>query len=317
MTEKELIDTYESAYEEEFERYLSLANQFIEKARDKDYAKNLGLALVTLLTTFQASKVNNDIIARFDHIYKLGGSMLDVINAIPEILESNKILSEKWRTENKHQVSIEYKKIFGIPYGIKRINLRPALRVGSVFEYLTTDKDIAVELAKLKASFDVKNYVQIELTKKGFLRGNTHKTIDFSSDLLQILKAALEDNDLDEFFKGLQSLFASLPYALKVTEGYFHSHIDLVMRIIGVTIRSEEETNIGRIDSIIETGKYLYILEFKLSDSVAALEQIMLKKYYQRYYTSTKEVILVGVALNAKERNIADWKILPLKNVFK
>ncbi|MCD8292024.1 MAG: PD-(D/E)XK nuclease domain-containing protein [Prevotella sp.] len=37
-----------------------------------------------------------------------------------------------------------------------------------------------------------------------------------------------------------------------LSEGYFHSNIHLVLKLLGVNVISEDATNIGRIDAAIE-----------------------------------------------------------------
>jgi hypothetical protein len=58
---------------------------------------------------------------------------------------------------------------------------------------------------------------------------------------------------------------------------------------------------------VIETDKYIYILEFKMEDAQNAMAQIHEKKYYERYKIKNKQIILVGVSFSKEKRNIDRW----------
>lgn len=122
------------------------------------------------------------------------------------------------------------------------------------------------------------------------------------------IKQMLIEGKVDDFFKEVKSIFASMSYNMKVTEGYFHSNIHMLLKTLGINIVSEDETNIGRIDSVIEFDDVIYIIEFKTSSPDIAIEQIKDKKYYEKYLTKGKKIVLVGVACNTSEKNISNWK---------
>ncbi len=123
------------------------------------------------------------------------------------------------------------------------------------------------------------------------------------------LKQYLIDGSYDDFFNDIKSIFASLSYQLKITEAYFHSNIHILLKTIGFDIESESETNIGRIDSVIELDNKILIFEFKTSSADIAIDQIKEKKYYEKYLIKRKEIIFIGVSCSLTERNITNWKI--------
>ena len=96
---------------------------------------------------------------------------------------------------------------------------------------------------------------------------------------------------------------------MKVTEAYFHTSIHVLLKTLGFSIVSEDETNIGRIDSTIELDTKIIIMEFKTSDSAEALAQIQERKYYEKYLIKRKDIFLVGVGCSLVERNIKDWRV--------
>jgi hypothetical protein len=311
MNDQELIEIYEKAYKEEYDKNLQIATTFYEQARDKEYALKLGIMIVAFISSFRnSSDLEKEISEMYDHVYKLGGTIVDTIRSIPPIVEEYKKRIEEQNASEKGNITVEYKKFLGIPYAIKQINLGK-IRMASPFESLITEKEIAEELARQRSLFDLIKYLQMKYIEetKGLLDAKEKNILPTELEPLLNLKTALEVNDLETFIKSLQSVFASMSYSMKIKEGYFHSHIHLILKILGFNIESEVETNQGRIDSVIETDNYIHIIEFKLNDSAIALQQIKEKKYYQKYLTSKKKIILVGIAVDSEERNIINWQM--------
>ena len=247
MTDKELLKLYETAYKEEFDNNFKLVNQFYDQARDKKYAVQLGLGITSFLFSFRnASKLEKEIMKTFEHTFKLGGSIADTIKTIPNVIEQYKIEEKEYEKTNKNDVSVEYKKIFGIiPIGIKQVNIKGGIRIGSPFESLLTDNEIAVELAKQRAIIDLLEKLKTKYIELGGLSNLTESEL-IENNLLPVeyqtllnLKTSLASNDLVSFFKIIQGVFASMSYDMKITEGYFHSHIHLVLTLLDFKIESE------------------------------------------------------------------------------
>ncbi len=124
------------------------------------------------------------------------------------------------------------------------------------------------------------------------------------------LRHALENNNLESFAQTIRALLTTIPSNLHIErEAYYHSLIQLLCTVLGFDTRCDVATSKGRIDLVISTEKYLYVIELKFNESAQkALEQIHDRKYYEKYLTSEKEVVLVGMALNYKEKELAvDW----------
>ncbi|NUM72282.1 MAG: PD-(D/E)XK nuclease domain-containing protein [Ignavibacteriaceae bacterium] len=112
------------------------------------------------------------------------------------------------------------------------------------------------------------------------------------------IKEALESGDTSLFLSSLRELFAQIPSVLYMDEEkYYHSLFIMIMYMSGIEIESEVNTNIGRIDGVIETKDKIYIIEFKLDKTPGeALQQIFRKKYYEKYTGREKEIVLMGVS---------------------
>lgn len=144
----------------------------------------------------------------------------------------------------------------------------------------------------------------------------TQKGPGVSTEILDRLSEAIDDDDLDRIIQELKALFASIPYHIFIgeKEAYYHTVIYLALKLAGADTISEDSTNKGRIDAVMETGHKIYIIEFKLgkNSEVAALEQVKSKGYHEKYLERGKHIVLVGVGLDPEERNIGEYAIEPL-----
>jgi Predicted AAA-ATPase/PD-(D/E)XK nuclease superfamily len=114
------------------------------------------------------------------------------------------------------------------------------------------------------------------------------------------LKSALTHNNIDAFCTELKILLAHIPYTLHISrESYYYSLLQLMLSLLDMNAQSEILTDKGRIDLTLETKTHLYIFELKFNTkAIAALQQIETKKYYQRYLTQKKGIILIGLSFN-------------------
>ena len=72
----------------------------------------------------------------------------------------------------------------------------------------------------------------------------------------------------------------------------------------------EAHTPNGRVDVVMLTDGTLYLIELKLNQSAqAAMQQINLKQYDQRFALCGKPVVKVDINFDATKGNIEDWMI--------
>jgi hypothetical protein len=130
--------------------------------------------------------------------------------------------------------------------------------------------------------------------------------------ILPGIKKALEEKDIDSFVEIIRVLFSGIPYNISLSryEAYYHSLIYIVLKMSGMDILPEKETNIGRIDAAVETEKYIYIMEFKMGSADEAINQVFEKKCYESFRLKKKEIILLGIGFSQEERNISGFKHL-------
>ena len=93
-------------------------------------------------------------------------------------------------------------------------------------------------------------------------------------------------------------------------EHYFQTVIYMVFTLLGKYVVCEMHTFNGRIDCIVETDEYVYILEFKRDkDADDALAQIEDMKYALPYAADKRKLYKVGVNFDSETRMLTDWKV--------
>jgi hypothetical protein len=119
----------------------------------------------------------------------------------------------------------------------------------------------------------------------------------------------VEAGKVDEFFKRLSSLFADTPYELiKDLENHYQNVLFIVARLMGLYVKAEYHTSEGRIDLVLQTDVYTYVMEFKLDGTAEeALAQINDKNYALPFAVGNRKVVKIGVNFSSATRNIERW----------
>lgn len=123
----------------------------------------------------------------------------------------------------------------------------------------------------------------------------------------------LDKQDLKAFFKIINIFFAKIPYSLfnQGDEGTYQAIFLSLLEVMEIRTRAEEQTNLGRIDLVVEMKKVIYIFEFKIDKNAEeALQQIGEKKYKEKYLNHNKEIATIGINFSSKKRTISDWKAI-------
>ena len=157
------------------------------------------------------------------------------------------------------------------------------------------------------------NYPNMEV-KESFLNNilmNFSENSDNDEIMIFNLVENLKNNDLESFFQIIKDIFYKIPAVIFMAdrEAYYQTIIYVILTLIGIRINVEIHTNKGRIDAVAETNEKIYVMEFKMSSSNQAIKQIETKKYYEKYLSSGKEILLVGISFDTEERNIRDYTV--------
>ena len=143
------------------------------------------------------------------------------------------------------------------------------------------------------------------------LRGNSDIQ-SIQSDLL----LAIQLGNLPEAMKCLKALIADVPYSNKKLasmdmEERYRLIMSTIFNAIGCRVEAEKMIATGRIDMVVETTQYIYVLELKLSDNGgvdAAAEQIRAKQYAEPFKADKRKVIALAIELDDRGKGLVDWK---------
>ena len=115
--------------------------------------------------------------------------------------------------------------------------------------------------------------------------------------------------DIDGFMERLQSFLADCPYELaKDVELHYQNVLFIVFRLAGLYTKVEYHTSRGRIDLVLQTDSYVYVMEFKLDGTAEqALQQIEEKQYALPFAKDSRKVYTIGVNFSSETRNIDKW----------
>lgn len=128
---------------------------------------------------------------------------------------------------------------------------------------------------------------------------------------------SLRTGDVERFMELMTAELASVSYEFqrkdneKECERYFqHTFYLILMLTSKFFVLAERRTSNGRIDCVIETPKFVYIMEFKHNGSAeAALQQIKDKNYAAPYMASGKKIICLGINFSSATGTIDKYEI--------
>ena len=121
----------------------------------------------------------------------------------------------------------------------------------------------------------------------------------------------VESGNPEGFMERLQSLFADTDYEITgKLEKYFQNSMYLVFKLLGFYAEVERRTSRGRIDIVIQTADYVYVMELKLDGTADdALRQIDERGYADPFMSGNRHIYKIGVNFSSATRGIEEWKI--------
>ena len=139
---------------------------------------------------------------------------------------------------------------------------------------------------------------------------SAYDNVDSPFELQQFVKDVKSGN-VEQFIERLRSFFSATPYdTMKDIENYYQNVLLILFRLAGFYIRAEYRTSRGRIDLLLESQDYRYVMELKLDKTAEeALSQIKTKEYALPYSLDAKKTYLIGLNFSSQTRNIDKYVI--------
>ena len=131
-----------------------------------------------------------------------------------------------------------------------------------------------------------------------------------------MLLYSLKLGNLPEAMKCLKALIADVPYSNKKLasmnmEERYRLILSTIFNAIGCRVEVEKMIATGRIDMVVETTNFIYVLELKLSNNggiSAAENQMKEKSYTDPFKADKRKVIALAVELDEAGKGLIDWK---------
>ena len=139
----------------------------------------------------------------------------------------------------------------------------------------------------------------------------TPKVKDKSTFSIARFTKDIEHGDAEGFMRRLEAFFATGDYeVVGKAEKYFQNTLYVFFRLLGFYVDVERHTANGRMDVVMQTPDYLYILELKINQTAsAALQQIEDKGYARPFAADPRQLFKIGINFSTETKLIDDWKV--------
>lgn len=109
----------------------------------------------------------------------------------------------------------------------------------------------------------------------------------------------------------MQTMFDDTSYQIAGRmEIYFQNSMYLIFKMLGFYTEVERTTSRGRIDIVMKTRNYIYVIEIKLDGTPdEALQQIETRGYAAPFVSDGRKVYKIGVNFSSATRGVEEWKI--------
>lgn len=119
----------------------------------------------------------------------------------------------------------------------------------------------------------------------------------------------VERGDYDSFLSRLATFYADIPYEMqRDLEVHYQNVLFIVFRLMGFHVNVEYHTSNGRVDLVLKTREYIYVMEFKLDGTAEeAIRQINEKGYAAPFKADGRKVIKLGINFSRETKTIEKW----------
>lgn len=122
---------------------------------------------------------------------------------------------------------------------------------------------------------------------------------------------SVRNGDAETFMENMQSFFSEFPYdQLPNLEVHYQNVMYIVMKLMGYYVKTEYKTSRGRIDMVIKTHDYIYVIELKLNGTAEdAIRQIEERGYCYPFKSDGRKIIQIGASFSAKTHELDEYII--------
>ncbi len=130
-------------------------------------------------------------------------------------------------------------------------------------------------------------------------------------EYLSLFMKAVRTGHPEEFLDILKTLFDDGDNRIAGDkEIYFQNCMYLIFKLMGFYVEVERCTSRGRIDIVLGTKDYLYVMELKVGVSAQeAIRQIDEKGYMLPFKQDNRKLVKIGVAFDLDTRTLTEWQI--------
>ena len=116
---------------------------------------------------------------------------------------------------------------------------------------------------------------------------------------------------VEMLMRRFSAFFADMDYQIMGDdELYFQNTMYVMLKLMGQQVEVERHTSNGRIDALIQTDKYVYILELKRDKNPDdALDQIDEKGYDWSFAADQRKVFKIGANFSTRTHRLENWKV--------
>ena len=139
----------------------------------------------------------------------------------------------------------------------------------------------------------------------------TPKTQDFGRFAIIHFVKDIRNGNAEAFMTRLSDFFSTGDYqVMGRLEIYLQNTLNVIFNLMGLYVEVERHTTNGRMDMVIQTPQYVYIIELKIDQTAAvALQQIEQRGYANAFAGDTRKLFKIGINFSSEKKLIDDWKI--------
>jgi hypothetical protein len=121
----------------------------------------------------------------------------------------------------------------------------------------------------------------------------------------------VETGNAEAFMRRVERFFDGGDYQVAgKAELYFQNTLWALFKLLGLYVDVERHTTDGRMDILVQTKDFVYILELKIDQSAdVALQQIEDKQYAKPFEGDGRTIYKIGINFSSETRRMTEWKI--------